>query len=606
MVGNSTWESIFRDPNPLAGMLNFGWPCYEGPALNDFSTLGLNLCKNLYNNPALVTKPYFAYNHSASIVTGDGCTTGSSSISGLAFGVGGPIPATTPTAACSSRTTAATASGSCRPAPTACPIRPSRRSSRRTPAGPVQLVIGPDGNLYYTDFGGSIRRIIYSATNHTPVASFTASATYGPTPLTINFDASGSTDADPGDTLSYSWDLNGDGVYGDATGVTASRTYTDRGKVTVSVKVSDNHGASSTSSITIYPGDTPPVVTITSPTNATTWKVGDVINMTSTATDAEDGTLPNSAYSWSIVLHHCYTLTNCHVHDLTGFTGPSGQLVAPDHGYPSYLEFDLTVTDSDGMAVTKTVTSFPQTVNLTFLTNPAGLQVYDGDDGPNQPTPVTRPVIIGSTVSVSAPTPQVLNGIGYAFASWSDGGAQSHDITAPATAATYTATYTSTGATALASDSFTRTAATGGWGTADLGGAWTANPAAQFALTGAGRHDLEPHRGQDRLGLARRVGARCRRDLQRSLRPDPDRLRTVPGRDHSPPGRRPGILDQAPHHGDRSRLPRGQRLEWCRRDSTRGRGRHRPHPGDRNPDQRSGRGDRGQSVDDRGPRLGCR
>jgi hypothetical protein len=134
--------------------------------------------------------------------------------------------------------------------------------------------------------------------------------------------------------------------------------------------------------------------------------------------------------------------------------------------------------------VTKTVTSFPQTVNLTFLTNPAGLLVYDGDEGPNQPTPVTRPVIIGSTVSVSAPTPQTLNGIGYAFSSWSDGGAQSHDIIAPASAATYTATYTSTGATALASDSFTRTAATGGWGTADLGGAWTTNPAAQFALTG--------------------------------------------------------------------------------------------------------------------------
>ena len=147
--------------------------------------------------------------------------------------------------------------------------------------GPVQLVVGPDHNLYFTDYGGAIRRIIYSATNHTPVASFTASATYGPAPLAVNFDASGSTDADPGDTLTYSWDLNGDGVYGDATGVTASRTYTVLADIAVSVKVTDNHGASSTSTINVFPGDTPPVVTVTSPTNATTWKVGDVINLTS-------------------------------------------------------------------------------------------------------------------------------------------------------------------------------------------------------------------------------------------------------------------------------------------------------------------------------------
>ncbi len=114
-----------------------------------------------------------------------------------------------------------------------------------------------------------------------------------------------------------------------------------------------------------------------------------MIQMTASATDSEDGTLPNSAYSWLIVLHHCYTLTNCHTHDLTGFIGPSGQLIAPDHGYPSYLDIEVTVTDSDGMAVTKTVLLYPKTVNLTFVTNPPGLQVYDGDDGPNETTPIT-------------------------------------------------------------------------------------------------------------------------------------------------------------------------------------------------------------------------
>ena len=42
---------------------------------------------------------------------------------------------------------------------------------------------------------------------------------------------------------------------------------------------------------------------------------------------------------------------------------------------------------------------------------------------------------------MSAPTPQTLGGTSYSFGSWSDGGAQTHTITAPAAATTYTATY---------------------------------------------------------------------------------------------------------------------------------------------------------------------
>ena len=44
-------------------------------------------------------------------------------------------------------------------------------------------------------------------------------------------------------------------------------------------------------------------------------------------------------------------------------------------------------------------------------------------------------------MSVSAPAPQSLGGRSYAFNSWSDGGAQNHGITAPATAQTYRATF---------------------------------------------------------------------------------------------------------------------------------------------------------------------
>src|SRR5262249_44167326 len=60
--------------------------------------------------------------------------------------------------------------------------------------------------------------------------------------------------------------------------------------------------------------------------------------------------------------------------------------------------------------------------------------------------------IQGSTVSVSAPTPQTQVVTSYTYSSWSDGGTQTHVITAPTTNTTYTATYT--GSTPPCSDSF--------------------------------------------------------------------------------------------------------------------------------------------------------
>ena len=41
-----------------------------------------------------VAAPYYAYNHSACVVSYPGCRTGSSSITGLAFYQGGSYPAT--------------------------------------------------------------------------------------------------------------------------------------------------------------------------------------------------------------------------------------------------------------------------------------------------------------------------------------------------------------------------------------------------------------------------------------------------------------------------------------------------------------------------------
>jgi hypothetical protein len=52
-------------------------------------------------------------------------------------------------------------------------------------------------------------------------------------------------------------------------------------------------------------------------------------------------------------------------------------------------------------------------------------------------------VIVGSNNSVSAPSPQNVPPLNlrYRWVRWSDGGAQTHNLTAPATATTYQATY---------------------------------------------------------------------------------------------------------------------------------------------------------------------
>ena len=167
-------------------------------------------------------------------------------------------------------------------------------------AHPVDLEIGPDGNLYYVDLtDGKVMRINYAAGNQTPTAVAKATPTSGSLPLTVHFDASGSSDPDPGDDLTYAWDLDGDGAYDDSTAQKPSFTYTQTGVYRVGLKVTDPDGASATDTVAISAGNTPPVPTITAPLSNRKWAVGDPIAFRGSATDAQDGTLPASRLSWT-------------------------------------------------------------------------------------------------------------------------------------------------------------------------------------------------------------------------------------------------------------------------------------------------------------------
>jgi glucose/arabinose dehydrogenase/PKD repeat protein len=441
-VGWTTWEEVNRIVDPLGADIddveNFGWPCYEGQGRQPgYDGANLSICETLYGQAGAVIGPHYTYNHNSQVVAGESCPTGSSSVAGISFYQGGPYPA-----AYDGALFFADYSRDCiwamRAGADGIPAPGLRETFVGPAANPVDVQISPAGELFYADFdGGTIRRIQFVSANQPPVAVASANPTNGPAPLTVSFDGSGSSDPD-GDAITHAWDLDGDGLYDDSTAVQPTHTYTQSGSYTARLRVTDSGGASSVSDpIVITAGNTPPTATINAPSGSLTWRVGDVINFSGSGTDTQDGNLPASALSWSLILNHCPS--NCHSHPLQDFVGvASGSFTAPDHEYPSNLELVLTVTDSGGLTSTARVTLQPQTVNLTFTTSPSGLQLVL--NGASAATPFTRTVIAGSTNTISAPSPQTLNGGNYAFSSWSDGGAQTHVITA-SSATTYNAVY---------------------------------------------------------------------------------------------------------------------------------------------------------------------
>jgi glucose/arabinose dehydrogenase len=432
-VGNSTWEEIDRvDPASATGQ-NFGWPCYEGDnassaRLFEWDAANLNLCETLYSQgAAAVSAPYYAYKHSEKVVPGETCGSGSSSISGLAFYESGPFPN-----AYNGALFFADYSRGCiwamLPGANGKPNPANIQTFDAGASGPVNLTVGSEGSLYFPDLNnGKVWRISHVVGDQPPVAAVTATPKNGPAPLSVQLSASGSTDADPGDTLSYSWDLDGDGHFGDSTAVSPTHVYGEAGTYAASVRVSDPDGASDTASVSIQVDNTPPTAAITSPSESLTWAVGDPISFAGTATDAEDGALPASAYQWRVIVHHCPS--NCHLHQIEAISGvKSGVFVAPDHEYPSWLEIQLTVTDSSGLTDTRSVAVLPKTVSISLQTLPASgfaLAV----DGQSTVSPSSTTVIKGSNNTISAPA-QSLNGTAYAFGAWSDGGAATHNVTA--------------------------------------------------------------------------------------------------------------------------------------------------------------------------------
>ena len=425
-VGQNTWEEIDLG----APAADYGWNVREGPCVTGSTS-------NCGAPPAGMTNPIFSYQQ--------GSPSGCRAITGGAFVPDGIWPASytgsylfadyvcgrifklDQQGASYVRTDFATGLGS--------------NSAVHLAFGPYQSTQA----LYYTTYeaGGSVRRITYTGSaNRVPTADLAASPTSGPAPLTVDFDGSGSSDPDAADTLTYLWDF-GDGQTATGSSPTTSHTYPTPGTFTASLRVRDNHGATSAAdAVQIQPGNTAPVPVIETPAAGARFQVGQVANLVGSATDAQEGSLAASRLSWRVLRHHGTSHTHPWLPDTTGNDVPMPAAPGPEDlatTTTSFLEVRLTATDSQGLATTVTREFRPTLVDLTFQTEPAGLDLdLNGQT-------VTGPFTFSSwrawAFPVSARRQQDDAGATWVFDHWSDGGAATHTVTTGAAPATYTATF---------------------------------------------------------------------------------------------------------------------------------------------------------------------
>jgi glucose/arabinose dehydrogenase/PKD repeat protein len=303
----------------------------------------------------------------------------------------------------------------------------------------VDMLFGPWGAgkaLYYLTWDGQVHRVAYTG-NRSPVAVANATPNSGGTPLGVFFDGSASSDPDGGG-LTYRWDF-GDG--GSSTVAEPGYVYEQAGTYQATLRVTDPGGATDTDTVRIDVGNTAPQPEIESPDPDLLFAVGDPITLSGSATDAEDGALTPFSLEWTVLLHH-----NTHTHPFLGpqpgndisFNAPAPEDLTAAGS--SYLEVRLTAIDSKGLRKTVSQDLKPNLIGLFFDTDPDGLPLTV--DGIKVTDPAAFVSWEGYRFTVEAPSIAGLDGKIWAFSSWSDGGAQKHTITTPATTTTYRAVST--------------------------------------------------------------------------------------------------------------------------------------------------------------------
>lgn len=421
-VGQGSVEEISEG----APGADFGWNCFEGTKTN--KTTGD--CNPL---PTGTVQPYFQYQRPAPAGQSaifDGCA----SITGGAFVPNGAWPSAYDGAylfadfVCDKIFVLQQGQGG----PT-----PSLFLSNRTA---THLAFGPAAGggqaLYFADFGaGAIRAITYTGgANRSPSAALSVNPSAGDAPLSVSLSGAGSADPDSGDSIAaYLWSF-GDGASAETTAASTSHTYQSDGVYTATLRVRDSFGAlSAPATARVDVGNSAPTPQIGAPAAGSRFRVGQILSLSGSASDPQDGALAGAALSWEVRRHHAD-----HWHPYHSATGASTSLTAPgpedlDSIDNSYLEVRLTATDSQGLTSVITREVRPQVVTLSITTEPAGLAILLGDGVTSRrvDAPASVRVWAGQPLSLGAPAGQTAGGQAVVLCGWRHGGAGEQTYTAP-------------------------------------------------------------------------------------------------------------------------------------------------------------------------------
>jgi glucose/arabinose dehydrogenase len=257
--------------------------------------------------------------------------------------------------------------------------------------GVTGMAINPaNGYLYYASYGGSIREVKYDTGNQPPIAKATQNIRFGTSPLTVQFDASLSTDPENG-VLTYLWNF-GDGS-STSTSVNPSHVFTAPNanpiRYDVTLTVTDNTNQSSSISLIVSVNNTPPVINSTTIDNmnlyANTSNI--TVNLQANVTDIQTPTAQLD-FKWESSLHH-----DTHFHANPVDTQQSSSFTMsplPCDNEVYYYQVKLTVTDAQGLSTVKTKNIVPNCE-----------QVYVDIDAPSTPINLQLTNVSASRISFS-------------------------------------------------------------------------------------------------------------------------------------------------------------------------------------------------------------
>lgn len=407
-VGQNTWEEI----NEGAAGANYGWPNTEGATTHP-----------------LYTTPRYSYAHGSGPF--QGCA-----ITGGAFYAG--LPAQFPAEYVGDYFFADYCTGWINQLDeTGGTVTVSTFASGI--ASPVDLAVGPDGGLYYLARGGStgvVVRILYTGSLAPAITQHPANRT-----VSVGQSASFTVAASGAPPLSYQWQRNGATISGatSATYTMPTTTLGDSGAQFRAVVTNASGSATSNAATLTVVANQPPVPTILTPAAGALYSAGTTLSYSGSATDPEDITVPAARFTWTIVFHH-----DAHTHPFYGpVTGStSGSVAIPAVGHIEstvWYRVHLTVTDWAGQTATTFRDVQPRTVTMTLASSPSGANLTL--DGPTVVAPHSFVGVVGVQRVIGAPSTITVGNKTYDFTGWSDGGAQSHTITTPASNQTITATY---------------------------------------------------------------------------------------------------------------------------------------------------------------------